>query len=887
VPQLDGAGIVISQFRVARDITERKRTEAQLAYQANLLANVNDAVIASDEKFILISWNHASEQIYGWKEEEAIGRLGHELLQTEFLTTSRPAAIKQLTETGEFFADVTQLRKDGTRIVIETHASVLRDKNDELIGYVSINRDITAPKRAEEALRSAQARYRALFDQAPHGVLLIDAETAETIEFNDTACKQLGYTREEFAALRISDYEALESPGETHRHIQKALSEGTDDFETMHRTKSGVLRNIRVWAKAFQLGERIACSCIFQDITDRKQVEEALRRSHDLLDLTGQMAEVGGWELDLETQTLSWTEEVYRIHEVDPATRLNVAEAIDFYTPAARPVITAAVQAATDSGTPWDLELPLITATGRQIWVRTQGEAESRDGRIVRLYGALQDITKRKQADESRQLQSAALNAAATASVITDRAGVIEWVNPAFTRLTGYAAAEAIGKNPRELLKSDKQDQAFYQNLWGTILAGKVWRGEMINRRKDGSLYAEDQTITPVQDGSGAIAHFVAIKEDITDRKRAEERIEAQLQRLAALRAIDTIITSGLGLRLTLNAVLEQTTAQLGIDAASVLLLNPPTLTLEYATGRGFRTEALQHTRLRLGEGYAGQAALERHLIHIPNLRERKTDFVRSPHFSAEGFVAYYAVPLIAKGQVMGVLEVFHRAPHEANEEWLAFLETLAGRAAIAVDNSQLFENLQRSNVDLSLAYDATIEGWSRALDLRDKDTEGHTQRVTKLTERLARAMGTSEAELVHIRRGALLHDIGKMGVPEAILLKPDKLTDEEWVIMRRHPQLAFEMLAPITFLRPALDIPGWHHEKWDGTGYPRGLKGEQIPLAARIFAIVDVWDALRSDRPYRPAWPEAKVLWHIRRLAGTQFDPKVVERFMQMLNEA
>lgn len=184
------------------------------------------------------------------------------------------------------------------------------------------------------------------------------------------------------------------------------------------------------------------------------------------------------------------------------------------------------------------------------------------------------------------------------------------------------------------------------------------------------------------------------------------------------------------------------------------------------------------------------------------------------------------------------------------------------------------------------MAYDATIEGWSRALDLRDKETEGHTQRVAAMTIDLARALRISNAELVHIRRGALLHDIGKMGVPDAILHKPGPLTDEEWVIMRKHPQLAYDMLSPIEFLRPALHIPGSHHEKWDGTGYPRGLSGEQIPLAARIFAIVDVWDALNSDRPYRDAWPQDKTLEHIRSETGTHFDPHIVDVFLKEISE-
>jgi len=184
----------------------------------------------------------------------------------------------------------------------------------------------------------------------------------------------------------------------------------------------------------------------------------------------------------------------------------------------------------------------------------------------------------------------------------------------------------------------------------------------------------------------------------------------------------------------------------------------------------------------------------------------------------------------------------------------------------------------------LTLAYDATIQGLSRALDLRDKETEGHTQRVAEMTLRLAQACGMTDHELVHVRRGALLHDMGKMGIPDSILLKPGPLTEEEWEIMRLHPQYAYEMFSPIDYLRPALDIPYSHHEKWDGTGYPDGLKGDEIPLSARLFAVVDVWDALTSERPYRAAWPEEKALEYIKDQSGKHFDPRAVKLFLSLL---
>ncbi len=191
---------------------------------------------------------------------------------------------------------------------------------------------------------------------------------------------------------------------------------------------------------------------------------------------------------------------------------------------------------------------------------------------------------------------------------------------------------------------------------------------------------------------------------------------------------------------------------------------------------------------------------------------------------------------------------------------------------------------LQEANARLLAAYEATIETLSQAMDLRDRETEGHSRRVAELTVKLAQASGMCEDDLVHLRRGALLHDIGKLGIPDSILHKPDRLTNEEWIIMRRHPQFAYNMLYPIEYLRPALDIPYNHHEKWDGTGYPRGLKGKDIPLAARLFAIIDVWDALTSDRPYRPAWSRQEARTYIRDQSGRHFDPQIADLFFKVI---
>jgi len=364
------------------------------------------------------------------------------------------------------------------------------------------------------------------------------------------------------------------------------------------------------------------------------------------------------------------------------------------------------------------------------------------------------------------------------------------------------------------------------------------------------------------------------------------EESSGRLKRITALRNIDIAIAGSLDLRVVSRVALDEIVHQLKIDAACILKMDPYTMTLHYSDGRGFHTKIIERTQVSMKEGTAGRIAQERKVIHIPDLSQvDKKLFSRQELIMAEGFVSYYGVPLTTKRRLLGVLEIYHRSPHEENKEWEDFLITLAGQVAIALDNANLVDELRYQHMELLKAYDETIEGWGTALSLKEEETAEHSQRVTEMTVNIARDMGMRNEDLIATKRGAILHDIGKIGVPDPILLKPGKLTAKEWEIMKKHPYYAFIMLAPITYLGRAVDIPYCHHEKWDGTGYPRGLKGKEIPLSARIFAVVDVWDALTSDRPYRKAWPREKVIEHIRNQSGKHFDPEVVECFIKIIN--
>jgi len=463
----------------------------------------------------------------------------------------------------------------------------------------------------------------------------------------------------------------------------------------------------------------------------------------------------------------------------------------------------------------------------------------------------------------------------------------IEFTSSGCLDLTGYPPAE-LTRNKAVTFGSLIHPDDF-QRVWDEKQAALQAKQqyELVYRIRN--RYGQEKWVRELGRGILDIVHQSFILEgfisDITSQKITEQQLERQTRRLQALRKIDIAISTTFDLDLTLNVLLEQITNELNVDAADILLYHSTSQSLEYAANRGFKTTALQHTHLRLGESFAGQAALSRQIVRIRDLNDTMGELRHSPLFKAEGFRSYFGVPLIAKGSIKGVLEIFHRSILMASEDWLEFLEAVAGQAGIALENATLFRQLQNSNADLEKTYDATLEGWANALELRDRETVGHAQRVIEMTMDLAENLGVENEELPNMRRGALLHDVGKMGIPDTILLKPGPLTAEEWKVMKQHPELAYQWLSQIAYLEPALSIPLYHHEKWDGSGYPRGLKGTNIPLEARIFAVVDVWDALTSHRPYRPAWTGEEAANYIRTESGKHFDPQVVEAFFKIPN--
>ena len=352
---------------------------------------------------------------------------------------------------------------------------------------------------------------------------------------------------------------------------------------------------------------------------------------------------------------------------------------------------------------------------------------------------------------------------------------------------------------------------------------------------------------------------------------------------LSLLLQVSRALAASLDLEDVLQTAIESAVRTLGLDTGAIYLLEGADLILGATTPplppelpEAFRRAPLE------SHPHIGRCIRVREPVALDDWTPDAMTGAERAVCEARGLRSILFVPLTVAEEAVGAFIVGSVGTVRTfAEKDVDLCRALSHEIGLALANARLYESLQRSHEELARAYDATIEGWSLALEMRDDETQGHALRVASLAVELGRAMGIPGDELVHLRRGALLHDIGKMVVPDAILRKPGPLTEEEWAVMRRHPEDGRDFLRKVAYLEPALDVPYAHHERWDGTGYPRGLRGEEIPLAARVFAVADAYDALTSDRPYRAAWPEEDVLEHLRRCAGKEFDPQVVAVFL------
>ncbi len=494
---------------------------------------------------------------------------------------------------------------------------------------------------------------------------------------------------------------------------------------------------------------------------------------------------------------------------------------------------------------------------------------QAANGRLILLH----DMTQHARAEaalkesETRYRQMFERNRAIKL-LIDPVTGAIVEANPAAADFYGYAVAQLEQMRITEINQLPApQVQAAMQQACG----GKLEHFIFPHRIASGEIRMVEVYSSPVAIRGKDYLYSIIL--DVTERMQHDREMQAVAEISAALRAAATR-------EQMLPIILDQIARMFTLSGASIVMIDP-------ATGDQVTEAAYGESAASVGERLPAATGISGDVITSGKFFIT-ADLQFAPRFARPDLLCHptaaVCVPLMAQTRTIGVLWVGREKNFQPDH--VRLLNAVANIAANAIYRSTLHEQTLRAAQELEQAYDTTLEGWSSALELRDQETEGHTQRVVVMTLALARACGIPEPDLVHVRRGALLHDIGKMGVPDRILRKPGALTPDEWAIMRQHPHYAYAWLSRIEFLRPALDIPYCHHEKWDGTGYPRGLRGAAIPLAARIFALVDVWDALCSDRAYRKAWTRAQARDYIRAQAGVQFDPTVVPLFLQIENE-
>jgi len=911
---------IVSNFR---DITERKQTEetvqnSEKRFRA-LVENSQEEVSLVDADGTLIYESPTARRPLGYPANSFVGHNLFDLLHPDERAVATQLLEQVIKHPGSSKEALFRLRhRDGSWRWMEGFLTNLMD--DPAVQSVVINyRDITERKRTEQEIVNL-AKFPS---ENPNPVLRVTQNGI--VMYANNASEAL---------LRMWACAVGSSAPQFWRDLAaQALA-----------TKENKIVDIECDGKVYSMfvtpvAEPGYVNIYGRDITERKQAEDAMRMSEEKYRTLVDEVNDGFYVTDKAGVFTFANSALARMYGVEDPQMLVGRKYSDFIAPDMPMDHGEAYDSAIQTGqTPEVINGQVVRPDGTRTFIEIKPTMIVKGGQIAGTRGVVRDITARKQAEEEIKISndelsmlfelSHALAEADGLEEILDLVNrhAVESIHTTFARIAlledenyimravypirvldhslgigeripvaGLPSTHRVLEQKEPMILrasdtgiSDEEKKALLLDFAQSVclIPLRISDSSRISENLMGVLMlgeARKESREPFTPEKIRLAQTIGDSAAIAIRRMLlREQTERRLQQLTALSYIDQAISSTFDLHFSLGVLLQQVSAQLGADATDVLLYSPHSHTLEFSAGRGFRSKPFEHTQLRLGEGYAGQAALRREIIHISNLTELHDNPRLEKHLADEQFVSYYGVPLIAKGEIKGVLEIFQRALLEPDKEWLEFLGTLAGQAAIAIDSVMQFDNVQRSNRELSLAYDETIQGWSHALDLRDNETEGHTQRVTELTVKLGRNFGLSDEELVQVRRGALLHDIGKMGVPDGILLKPGPLTDEEWVIMRKHTTFAYEMLSPIHYLHAALDIPYCHHEKWDGKGYPRGLRGEQIPFAARIFAVVDVWDALTSDRVYRAAWPKEKVLDYIRSLSGSHFDPQVVKTCLE-----
>ncbi len=922
--------VIQSEFRKRREA--EKKYDNLNNYNDLILNSAGDGICGLDKKGDITFLNPAGARMLGWTKDELVNKnfhkLFHHIRKNGHFLEWKDCPIKITLSEGitSHAEDDYFSRKDGSLFPVDYLCTPIFE-NGEILGAVLTFSDISEQKRSEEQLKLTQA----ILDNVGDTACLI-GDDGKFIYVNNSFCTSIGYSREEMLHMRVPDIDPLFPEEVWDEHWETVKKRGTMTFESAHKTKDGKIYPVELTVNFLNYNSKEYIIAFARDIRFRKKSLEALKESELKFRSVAQTASDGIISIDSEGIVVSWNRGAERIFgfkagEIEGKSLALVIP--ERFKEKFKSGFGYIVDSEDRSFMDKSVELTGLRKDGEEFPLELSIAFWKSNNKVF-FSAIIRDITQRKESEKEIKMHAAraeSLVRAATSlnscieyekvleTVCTETAKALDapavslFLYDDVTDTFQYSASRGLPHVYDEKvspLTGEIYNRYFKVEEQVTLISDLNEIPEMVNCDLYKSLRVNMiATATMVRENN--VVGFIqvlwfddrqSLNKNETELLKGLAHLSAlalsnsilfknslsHLEKLQALHDIDNTIATNIDLKSTLDIILSTVRSHLGVDAADILLLDSEYRRFECVASMGFRREYEGLRGIDTNDGYAAQVLLNNKIQFIPNIQNSPLKELRFQQFVTEKLISYCAVPLFVKGEITGVLEVFKKTLFDPNMEWVSYLETLAEQAAIAIDNCNLLNELQISNVELESAYDTTLEGWSKALDLRDKETEGHTQRVADMSVKLASCMNISGDELVDIRRGALLHDIGKMGIPDRILLKPDKLTEKEWKVMKMHPVFAYELLTPIRYLKKSIEIPYCHHEKWSGEGYPRGLKGEEIPMPARIFAVVDIWDALCSDRPYRSAWNETKAIEYLRAIAGDHLDPEIVKKFLEVL---